>query len=128
MSQARIGMNSRIACRNAQSLADTALRCGLGLARAASDATLGQVMEARSPAALTICHFRYPSPVGRLCADLRTPPTFSIFTEPYRSERQFAGCAARRQDRFDAARGLRFCGTDQNALTKGAAGPCERLE
>jgi len=128
MSHARIGMNSRNACGNAQSLADMAPRCGLDLARASRNGMVQKVMEARSPAALTICHFRYPSPVGRLCADSCTPPTFSIFTESYESERQFAGYLACRLDRFDAARGLRFCGADQNALIEGAGRLCKRLE
>src|SRR6056297_3361922 len=106
MSHARIGMNSRNACGNAQSLADMAPRCGLDLARASRNGMVQKVMEARSPAALTICHFRYPSPVGR----------------------QFAGYLACRLDRFDAARGLRFCGADQNALIEGAGRLCKRLE
>jgi len=128
MSHARIGMNSRNTCETARSLADVVRRRGLHLACAESDGILPAVMQARSPAALTLCQFRYPSPVRRLCADLRTPPTFLNFTEPCLFERRGVGYAVQLRQGVGARRDLRRSATDRHGPTKEAAGPWERCE
>jgi len=123
-----IGMNSRIAGSNAQGTADRRASVSSGLATNASGVTVKQVMEFRSPAAWTICQFRYPSPLGRSCAAMCGPSIFFAESGSCAHGRWIADIALLRRVRFDARPVLPSCAVTCSMRKRGEAELCQRIE
>ncbi len=72
----RNGMILPVGCENAQDTADAGEACGRRFALRHFNRNVSVVVATLPQRVGTFCLFRYPSPIGRHCADKRRPPIF----------------------------------------------------